>query len=267
MNKLNILLGEEVAQYNGAYKISKDLWKKYGDDRIIDTPISEMGFTGIGVGAATYGIRPIIEFMTFNFSLQAIDQIINSAAKIHYMSSGDINCPIVFRGLNGAAAGVGAQHSQCFAAWYSSCPGLKVVAPWSAEDCRGLLKASIRDDNPVIFLENEIMYGKTFPKTKEIMDEDFLLPIGKAKVEREGNDVSIVTFSRQVGHALEAAEILAKDGISVEVINLRTLRPLDRDSIVKTINKTHRLVTVEEGWPQCGITSEICAIAMECKFV
>lgn len=181
------------------------------------------------------------------------------------MSNGDIDCPIVFRGLNGAAAGVAAQHSQCFAAWYSSVPGLKVIAPYSAEDCRGLLKASVRDNNPVIFLENEIMYGQSFPKTTEMMNEDFLLPIGKAKVEREGTDVSIVTFSRQVGNALQAAEILAKDGISVEVINLRTLRPLDRNAIINTINKTHRLVCVEEGWPQCGITSEICAIAMECK--
>lgn len=226
-----------------------------------------MGFTGIGVGAALYGLRPIIEFMTFNFSMQSIDQIINSAAKIHYMSAGDLKCPIVFRGLNGAAYGVAAQHSQCFAAWYSSCPGLKVVAPYSAEDCRGLLKAAIRDDNPVIFLENEIMYGKSFPKTDEIMDADFLLPIGKAKVERVGTDVSIITFSRQVQLALEAADILAKEGVSVEVINLRTLRPIDRDAIIKTVNKTHRLVAVEEGWPQCGIASEICAIVMECKFL
>lgn len=197
--------------------------------------------------------------------MQAIDHIINSAAKIHYMSNGDIDCPIVFRGLNGAAAGVAAQHSQCFAAWYSSCPGLKVVAPYSAEDCRGLLKASVRDNNPVVFLENEIMYGRSFPKTKEIMEEDFILPIGKAKVEREGKDVSIITFSRQVGNALEAAEILQKDGVSVEVINLRTLRPIDREAIIKTVNKTNRLVVVEEGWPQCGIASEICAIVMECK--
>jgi pyruvate dehydrogenase E1 component beta subunit len=204
--------------------------------------------------------------MTFNFSLQAIDHIINSAAKIHYMSNGDLKCPIVFRGLNGAAAGVAAQHSQCFAAWYSSVPGLKVVAPYSAEDCRGLLKAAIRDDNPVVFLENEIMYGKSFPKTNEIMDTNFILPIGKAKIEREGTDVSIVTFSRQVGSALEAAEILAKDGVSVEVINLRSLRPIDRDAIIRTVNKTHRLVCVEEGWPQCGIASEVCAIVMECIY-
>jgi len=196
--------------------------------------------------------------------MQAIDHIINSAAKIHYMSAGDLKCPIVFRGLNGAAAGVAAQHSQCFAAWYSSCPGLKVVAPYSVEDVRGLLKASIRDDNPVVFLENEMMYGRAFPKTDEVMNENFLLPIGKAKVEREGKDVSIITFSKQVGNSLEAAEILARDGISVEVVNLRTLRPIDRDAIVKSVNKTHRLVAVEEGWPQCGIASEICAIVMEC---
>lgn len=201
--------------------------------------------------------------MTFNFSMQAMDQIINSAAKINYMSAGDLRCPIVFRGLNGAAAGVAAQHSQDFSAWYSSCPGLKVIAPYSAEDARGLLKAAIRDDNPVIFLENEIMYGKAFDRTEQIMNENFLLPIGKAKIEKEGNDVSIVTFSKQVANALEAAEILGKDGINVEVINLRTLRPLDRDAIIKSVNKTHRLVCVEEGWPQCGISSEICAIVME----
>lgn len=198
--------------------------------------------------------------------MQAIDHIINSAAKIHYMSAGDLRCPIVFRGLNGAAAGVAAQHSQCFAAWYASCPGLKVVAPYSAEDARGLLKAAIRDDNPVVFLENEIMYGKAFEKTEELMHPDFLLPIGKAKVERQGTDVSVVTFSKQVANALEAAEILARDGVSVEVINLRTLRPIDRDAIVKSVNKTHRLVVVEEGWAQCGIASEICAIVMECNW-
>lgn len=260
------LMGEEVAQYNGAYKISKGLYDKWGPKRIVDTPISEIGFTGIGVGAAMYGLRPIIEFMTWNFALQSIDHIINSAAKIHYMSAGDLTCPIVFRGLNGAAAGVAAQHSQDFSAWYASCPGLKVLAPWSAEDARGLLKAAIRDNNPVIFLENEIMYGKSFEKTPEIMDKDFVLPIGKAKVEREGTDVSIVTFSRMVGESLEVAKTLEKEGISVEVINLRTLRPIDRDAIVKSVKKTHRLVTVEEGWPQCGIGAEICGIVMESNF-
>jgi pyruvate dehydrogenase E1 component beta subunit len=212
-----------------------------------------------------YGLRPIIEFMTMNFAMQAIDQIINSAAKIHYMSAGDLSCPIVFRGLNGASAGVAAQHSQDFSAWYANCPGLKVIVPWNVEDARGLLKSAIRDNNPVVFLENEIMYGKTFPKTKEVMDMDFLVPIGKAKIEREGKDVTIVTFSRQVGESLEAAKQLEKEGISVEVVNLRTLRPLDRDTIVKSVMKTNRLVTVEEGWPNCGIGSEICAIIMESK--
>ncbi len=225
-----------------------------------------MGFTGIGVGSAMYGLRPIIEFMTWNFSMQAIDQIINSAAKIHYMSAGDMKCPIVFRGLNGASAGVAAQHSQCFAAWYSSCPGLKVVAPWSAEDCRGLLKASIRDENPVVFLENEIMYGKQFPREERIMDKDFVLPIGKAKVEKEGKDVSIITFSKMVGESLEVANQLEKEGISVEVVNLRTLRPIDRTTVLNSVKKTHRCVAVEEGWPQCGIAAEICAMIMESKF-
>jgi pyruvate dehydrogenase E1 component beta subunit len=261
------LMGEEVAQYNGAYKISKGLYDKWGAKRVIDTPISEIGFTGIGVGAALYGLRPIIEFMTWNFALQSIDHIINSAAKIHYMSAGDLTCPIVFRGLNGAAAGVAAQHSQDFSAWYSSCPGLKVLAPWSAEDARGLLKAAIRDNNPVVFLENEIMYSKAFPKTNELMNKDFVLPIGKAKVEREGTDVSIITFSKMVGDSLEVAKALEKEGISVEVINLRTLRPLDRDTIVNSVKKTHRLVTVEEGWPQCGIGAEICGIIMESKIL
>lgn len=212
-----------------------------------------------------YGLRPVIEFMTFNFAMQAIDHVVNSAAKIHYMSAGDLKCPIVFRGPNGAASGVAAQHSQCFAAWYTNVPGIKVIAPYSVEDCRGLLKAAIRDENPVVFLENELMYGKAFPKTDEIMNENFLLPIGKAKVEKAGNHVSVVTFSKQVGNALEAAEILEKEGISVEVINLRTLRPIDREAIVKTVSKTHRLVTVEEGWPQCGIGAEIISIVMEGK--
>jgi pyruvate dehydrogenase E1 component beta subunit len=259
-------IGEEVGQYQGAYKISKGLLEKFGPKRVWDTPISEMGFTGLGTGAAMYGLRPVIEFMTWNFSMQAIDQIINSAAKIHYMSAGDLKCPIVFRGLNGAAAGVAAQHSQDFAAWYTHCPGLKVVAPWNVEDCRGLLKAAIRDDNPVIFLENEIMYGKAFPRDEKVMSEDFVLPIGKAKVEREGKDVSIITFSRMVGDSLEVAAMLEKEGISVEVVNLRTLRPLDRPAVLKSIKKTHRCVTVEEGWPHCGIGSEICAMIMESTF-
>lgn len=222
-----------------------------------------MGFTGIGAGAAMYGLRPIIEFMTWNFALQSIDHIINSAAKIHYMSAGDLKCPIVFRGPNGAAAGVAAQHSQDFSAWFAQVPGLKVVSPWDAEDYRGLLKAAIRDENPVVILENEIMYGRSFPREERIMDKDFLIPIGKAKIEREGKDVTIVTFSRMVGESLEVAKQLEQEGISVEVINLRTLRPLDRTTILNSIKKTHRVVTVEEGWPTCGIGSEICAMIME----
>jgi pyruvate dehydrogenase E1 component beta subunit len=226
-----------------------------------------MGFTGIGAGAAMYGLRPIIEFMTWNFALQSIDHIINSAAKIHYMSAGDLKCPIVFRGPNGAAAGVAAQHSQDFSAWYASVPGLKVVSPWDAEDYRGLLKAAIRDENPVVVLENEIMYGRSFPREERFMDKDFLIPIGKAKIEREGKDVTIVTFSRMVGESLEVAKTLEKEGISVEVINLRTLRPLDRTTILNSVKKTHRVVTVEEGWPTCGIGSEICAMIMESKII
>jgi pyruvate dehydrogenase E1 component beta subunit len=222
-----------------------------------------MGFTGIATGAAYKGLRPIVEFMTFNFSMQAIDQVVNSAAKQFYMTGGDMTVPIVFRGPNGAAAGVSAQHSQCFAAWYSSVPGLKVVAPWSSEDARGLLKSAIRDENPVVVLENELLYGTPFPLTDEAQGHDFLIPIGKAKVEREGTDVSIVTFSKMVGTSLEVAKALEAEGISVEVINLRTLRPLDRQTIVNTVKKTNRLVTVEEGWPQCGIGSEIAALIME----
>jgi len=257
------IIGEEVAQYNGAYKVTKGLFAKYGGKRVVDTPITEMGFAGLATGAAYKGLRPVVEFMTFNFSMQAIDQVINSAAKQFYMTGGDMTVPIVFRGPNGAAAGVSAQHSQCFAAWYSSVPGLKVVAPWSSEDARGLMKAAIRDENPVIILENELLYGTSFPLTDEAQDKDFLIPFGKAKIEKEGTDVSIVTFSKMVGYALEVAENLKKEGISVEVINLRSLRPLDREAIVKTVKKTNRLVTVEEGWPQCGIGAEIAAIIME----
>jgi len=257
------LMGEEVGYYDGAYKISKGMIKKYGPDRIIDTPISEMGFTGIGVGAALYGLRPIIEFMTFNFSMQAIDQIINSAGKIHYMSAGDLKCPIVFRGLNGAAFGVAAQHSQCFAAWYTHCPGLKVVAPYNSEDYRGLLKASIRDDNPVVFLENEPTYGVKFEVSDEVMSKDYLIPIGKAKVEREGKHCTIIAYSKMVGTSLEAAKKLEAEGISVEVINLRTLRPLDIPTILKSVKKTSRLVSVEEGWPTCGIGAEILSLVTE----
>ena len=254
------LLGEEVAQYQGAYKISQGLLDEFGDRRVIDTPITEHGFTGIAVGAAMNGLRPIVEFMTFNFAMQAIDQIINSASKTLYMSGGQMGCPIVFRGPNGAASRVGAQHSQCYASWYAHCPGLKVVAPWSAADAKGLLRAAIRDPNPVIFLENEILYGQTFDCPT---DPDFVLPIGRAKVERTGEHVTIVAFSIMVGAALKAAETLAEQGISAEVINLRSLRPLDTETIVASVKKTSRLVTVEEGWPFAGIGAEISMQIME----
>lgn len=234
--------------------------------RMIDTPITEAGFTGMGVGAAVGGMRPIVEFMTWNFAMQAIDHIVNSAAKGAYMSTGSLQCPIVFRGGNGASAGVAAQHSQCFAAWYSSIPGLKVVMPYDAEDARGLLKASIRDDCPIVFLENEMMYGQSFELSDAVMDKDFVLPIGKAKIQREGTDVSIVTFSKMVGKSLEAAEILEKEGISCEVVNLRTIRPLDYETIMKSVRKTKRIVTVEEGWPQSGVTAEIVAQVCERAF-
>uniref|UniRef100_G3NIQ7 Pyruvate dehydrogenase E1 component subunit beta n=1 Tax=Gasterosteus aculeatus aculeatus TaxID=481459 RepID=G3NIQ7_GASAC len=245
------LLGEEVAQYDGAYKVSRGLWKKYGDKRIIDTPITEAG------------LRPICEFMTFNFSMQAIDQVINSAAKTCYMSAGRQSVPIVFRGPNGASAGVAAQHSQCFAAWYAHCPGLKVVSPWSAEDAKGLLKSAIRDDNPVVFLENELMYGVPFEMSEESQSKDFTIPIGKAKVERQGTHVTVVTHSRYVSHCLDAAAVLAKEGIECEVINLRTIRPLDVETIEASVMKTSHLVTVEGGWPQFGVGAEICAMVME----
>ncbi|XP_068665671.1 pyruvate dehydrogenase E1 component subunit beta-1, mitochondrial [Aristolochia californica] len=260
------LMGEEVGEYQGAYKISRGLLEKYGPVRVVDTPITEAGFTGIGVGAAYYGLRPVVEFMTFNFSMQAIDHIINSAAKSCYMSSGQINVPIVFRGPNGAAAGVGAQHSQCYAAWYSSCPGLKVLAPYSSEDARGLLKAAIRDPDPVVFLENELLYGESFPVSAEVLDSSFCLPIGKAKIEREGKHVTITAFSKMVGYALKAAEELSKDGVSAEVINLRSIRPLDRATINASVRKTNKLVTVEEGFPQHGVGAEICASVVEESF-
>ena len=248
------LLGEEVAQYQGAYKISQGLLDEFGDRRVIDTPITEHGFAGMAVGAAMNGLRPIVEFMTFNFAMQAIDHIINSAAKTLYMSGGQMGSPIVFRGPNGAASRVGAQHSQCYASWYAHCPGLKVVAPWSSADAKGLLRAAIRDPNPVIFLENEILYGQTFDCPT---DPDFVLPIGKAKIERAGTQVTIVAFSIMVGVALKAAEALAAQGISAEVINLRSLRPLDIDTIVASVKKTSRIVTVEEGWPFAGIGAEV----------
>ncbi|MGH0123629.1 UNVERIFIED_CONTAM: hypothetical protein FKN15_012769 [Acipenser sinensis] len=257
------LLGEEVAQYDGAYKVSRGLWKKYGDKRIIDTPIAEMGFAGIAVGSAMAGLRPICEFMTFNFAMQAIDQIINSAAKTSYMSAGLLSVPIVFRGPNGHATGVAAQHSQCFAAWYGHCPGLKVLSPWSAEDAKGLLKASIRDDNPVVFLENELLYGVAFEVSEEAQSKDFVVPIGKAKIERQGTLITLVSHSRYVGHCLDAAAVLAKEGIECEVINLRSIRPLDMETIESSVAKTNHLVTVEGGWPQFGVGAEICARIME----
>ncbi|KAJ3224401.1 pyruvate dehydrogenase E1, beta subunit [Clydaea vesicula] len=258
-----LLMGEEVAQYNGAYKVSKGLWEKYGDKRIIDTPITEMGFAGLATGAALSGLKPICEFMTFNFSMQAIDHVVNSAAKTRYMSGGTITCPIVFRGPNGAAAGVAAQHSQCFAAWYGSVPGLKVISPWNATDCKGLLKAAIRDPNPVVFLENELMYGTSFEVDEEVLGADFLLEIGKANVEKEGSDVTIVAHSLAVGQALASAKTLEKEGINCEVINLRSIRPLDIDTIIKSVKKTNRIVTVEGGWPMFGVGSEISAQIME----
>lgn len=258
-----LIMGEEVAQYQGAYKVTKGLFQKYGEKRVIDTPITEMGFAGLAAGAAYKGLRPICEFMTFNFSMQAIDHVVNSAAKQFYMTGGDISCPIVFRGPNGAAAGVAAQHSQCFAAWYSSVPGLKVVAPWSCEDVRGLMKSAIRDENPVVVLENELLYGTSFPVSEEAQSKDFLIPFGKAKIEKEGKDVTVVTFSKQVGFSLDVAKKLEAEGISVEVINLRSLRPLDRETIIASAKKTGRVVSVEEGWPQCGIGAEIAAILFE----
>jgi pyruvate dehydrogenase E1 component beta subunit len=257
------LIGEEVAEYEGAYKISQGLLEEFGEKRVIDTPITEHGFTGLSVGAAFGGLRPIVEFMTFNFAMQAMDHLINSAAKTLYMSGGQMGCPIVFRGANGAAAGVAAQHSQCFASWYAHVPGLKVLAPYSSEDAKGLLKSAIRDPNPVIFLENEILYGQTFVVPD---DKDFVVPIGKAKIEREGTDVTIVSFSIMVGLALAAAKALAEEGLSAEVINLRTIRPLDIETIVNSIKKTNRVISIEEGWPVAGIGSEIAAISMEHAF-
>ena len=257
------LIGEEVAQYQGAYKISQGLLEEFGARRVMDMPITEHGFTGMAVGAAFTGLKPIVEFMTFNFSMQAIDQIINSAAKTLYMSGGQLGCPIVFRGPNGAASRVAAQHSQCYASWYAHCPGLKVVAPWSAADAKGLLRAAIRDPNPVIVLENEILYGQSFECPTA---DDFVLPIGKAKVEREGSDVTIVAFSIMVGMAMQAAEKLAEQGISAEVINLRSIRPLDTETIAASVRKTNRLVTLEEGWPYAGIGAEVAMQIMETAF-
>ena len=257
------IMGEEVAEYEGAYKVTQGLLEKFGDKRVIDTPITEHGFTGIGVGAAFGNLKPIVEFMTFNFSMQAIDQIINSAAKTLYMSGGQMGCPIVFRGPNGAASRVAAQHSQCFASWYSHVPGLKVVAPWSSEDAKGLLKSAIRDPNPIVFLENEVMYGQSFECP---ISNEFTLPIGKAKVEKNGSDITIVAFSIMVGKALEAANELEKNGINAEVINLRTLRPLDLETIINSVKKTNRLITCEEGFGYSGIGAEISSLIQENAF-
>ena len=254
------VMGEEVAEYQGAYKVTQGLLDEFSEKRVIDTPITEHGFAGLGVGAAFGELRPIIEFMTFNFSMQAIDHIINSAAKTLYMSGGQMGCPIVFRGPNGAASRVAAQHSQCYASWYAHCPGLKVVSPWSASDAKGLLKSAIRDPNPVIFLENEVMYGQSFEVPEH---DDWTVPIGKAKVVREGSDVTITAFSIMVGRALEAAEALAEQGISAEVIDLRTIRPLDIETIVNSVKKTNHLVCTEEGFPFAGVSSEIAMQIME----
>jgi len=259
-----MLMGEEVAEYQGAYKISKGLLQKFGSKRVVDTPITEMGFSGMGIGMALNGCKPVIEFMSWNFSMQAIDQIVNSAAKLCYMSGGKINVPIVFRGTNGAAMGVGAQHSQDFGAWYSSVPGLKVLAVYDSEDARGLLKAAIRDPDPCIVFENELLYGTEFEVSEAALDKDFVAPIGKVRVMKEGTDMTIISHGSVVGKAVEAAQIAKeKYGINCEVINLRTLRPLDREGILASVKKTHRLVTVEEGWPQCGIGAEIAALVME----
>jgi pyruvate dehydrogenase E1 component beta subunit len=257
------LMGEEVAEYQGAYKVSQGLLQEFGARRVVDTPITEHGFAGIGVGAAFGGLRPIVEFMTFNFAMQAIDQIINSAAKTLYMSGGQMGCPIVFRGPNGIASRVAAQHSQCYASWYAHIPGLKVVAPYTGADHKGLLKSAIRDPNPVIFLEHELVYGQSFDVP---VDGDFVVPIGRARIARPGDAVTIIAFSRMVQVALDAAEKLAGEGISAEVIDLRTIRPLDTETIVASVKKTNRIVSVEEGWAVAGIGSEIAALVMEHAF-
>jgi pyruvate dehydrogenase E1 component beta subunit len=254
------LIGEEVAEYQGAYKVSQGLLQEFGARRVIDTPITEQGFTGLGVGAGFAGLRPIVEFMTFNFAMQAIDQIINSAGKTRYMSGGQMSCPIVFRGPNGIAARVAAQHSQCYASWYAHCPGLKVVAPYTGADHKGLLKAAIRDPNPVVFLEHELVYGESFAVPDDL---EFIVPIGRARIARAGEHVTITAFSRMVKLAMQAAEELEKVGISAEIIDLRTLRPFDVETVVASVKKTNRIVAVEEGWPFAGIGSELAAITME----
>ncbi|GIJ87161.1 pyruvate dehydrogenase E1, beta subunit [Aspergillus pseudoviridinutans] len=266
-NPKTFILGEEVAQYNGAYKVTRGLLDRFGPKRVIDTPITEAGFCGLAVGAALAGLHPICEFMTFNFAMQAIDQIINSAAKTHYMSGGIQPCNITFRGPNGFAAGVAAQHSQDYSAWYGSIPGLKVVAPWSAEDAKGLMKAAIRDPNPVVVLENELLYGQAFPMSEAAQKDDFVLPIGKAKIERPGRDLTIVSLSRCVGQSLNAAaELKQKYGVEAEVINLRSVKPLDVETIIQSLKKTGRLMCVESGFPMFGVGSEILALSMEYGF-
>jgi pyruvate dehydrogenase E1 component beta subunit len=254
------LLGEEVGEYQGAYKVSQGLLQEFGPRRVIDTPITEQGFAGLGIGAGFGGLRPIVEFMTFNFAMQAMDQIINSASKTRYMSGGQMSCPIVFRGPNGVAARVAAQHSQCYASWYAHCPGLKVIAPFTGADHKGLLKAAIRDPNPVIFLEHELVYGESFAVPE---DPEFIVPIGKARIARSGDHVTITAFSRMVKLAIQAAEELENAGISAEIIDLRTLRPFDIDTVVASVKKTNRIVSVEEGWPFAGIGAEIAAVVME----
>jgi len=257
------VIGEEVGEYQGAYKVTQGLLDEFGPDRIIDTPITEHGFAGLGAGAAFAGLKPVVEFMTFNFAMQAIDHIINSAAKTRYMSGGRVSCPIVFRGPNGAASRVGAQHSQNYASWYASVPGLKVIAPYDAADCKGLLKAAILDPNPVVFLENELMYGESFDVPAL---DDYVLPVGKARIFREGTDVTIVSYSITVGEALKAADALAADGISAEVIDLRTIRPLDIETVIESVKKTNRCIVAEEGWPQCSVASDVSAQLMEQAF-
>lgn len=257
------VLGEEVAEYNGAYKVTQGLLDEFSAERVIDTPITEYGFAGLAVGAAFAGLKPICEFMTFNFAMQAIDHIVNSAGKTLYMSGGQVKCPIVFRGPNGAASRVGAQHSQCYAAWYGQVPGLKVIAPYSAADAKGLLKAAIRDPNPVVFLENELLYGKSWD-VEEL--EDDIIPIGKARIVKEGSDVTLVSYSLPVGKCIEAAEQLANEGINAEIIDLRTIRPLDEEAIISSVKKTNRMVIVEEGWSFGGVGASISALIMEKAF-
>jgi pyruvate dehydrogenase E1 component beta subunit len=257
------VMGEEVAEYQGAYKVTQGLLEEFGAKRVIDTPITEYGFAGVGTGAAMGGLRPIVEFMTFNFAMQAIDHIVNSAAKTNYMSGGQMRCPVVFRGPNGAASRVGAQHSQNYAPWYASVPGLVVIAPYDAADAKGLLKAAIRSEDPVVFLENELVYGRSFAPPE---GGDYVVPIGKARVVREGRDVTIVSYSVGVGLALEAAQLLSGEGIEAEVLDLRTLRPLDREAVLASLAKTNRLIVAEEGWPVCSIASEVSALCMEQGF-